>query len=92
MAPRFVRDANVITQPNGESTVLFHMETGRYFSLNETGARVWTLCDGTRTAADITTMMAEEFDASPQVLRDDVAELLEQFVSQGLVRTALDQL
>jgi hypothetical protein len=89
---RFVRDENVISQASGEATVLFHMETGRYFSLNETGSRVWALCDGTMTAGEIATRMAEEFDASPYVLQDDISELLQQLAGQGLVRTASGEL
>lgn len=85
MTPRFIRDSSVIAQPNGESTVLFHMESGRYFSLNDTGVVVWSLCDGTKTAAQIVDLMSEEFDAAPEVLQEDVSELLKELTGRGLV-------
>lgn len=83
----FVHSADVIAQPSGESLVLFHMESGKYFSLNESGARIWEFCDGRRTADEITSLVVEEYDASPQV-RDDVAILLRQLLEKGLLKAA----
>jgi PqqD family protein of HPr-rel-A system len=88
---RFVRDADVIAQPSGESLVLFHMESGRYFSLNECGARIWAGCDGTRTSAEIAQLLVEEYDTGPAVredeAREDVSALLSQLLENGLVKT-----
>jgi Coenzyme PQQ synthesis protein D (PqqD) len=83
---RFVRDADVIAQPSGESLVLFHMQSGRYFSLNECGARIWDGCDGTRTGAEIAELLIKEYYA-PAEVRDDVSDLLLQLTEKGLVRT-----
>lgn len=87
MSFTLIQDHSVIAQPNGESTVLFHMESGRYFSLNDTGSRVWSLCDGTRTTDQILDLMADEFDAPPELLREDVSELLRELAGRGLVKT-----
>ena len=87
MTVRFIRTSSVIAQPNGESTVLFDMESGRYFSLNDTGSRVWSLCDGTRTSGQIADLMSEEFAVAPETLREDVSELLGELTVRGLVKT-----
>jgi hypothetical protein len=83
---RFVRDADVIAQPSGESLVLFQMQSGRYFSLNECGARIWDGCDGTRTGPEIAELLIGEYDA-PAEVREDVSTLLLQLTEKGLVKT-----
>jgi hypothetical protein len=82
-----VHCTDVIAQPSGESLVLFQMESGKYFSLNESGARIWECCDGSRTAEEITDLLMEEYDASPQV-SNDVTILLQQLVEKGLLKAA----
>jgi hypothetical protein len=81
-----VRDADVIAQPSGEWLVLFHMQSGNYFSLNESGSRIWELCDGTHTEDRIAQLLMEEYDAPPEV-RDDVSALLMQLSGNGLLKT-----
>lgn len=71
----------VISQTSGESLVLFHMSSGKYYSLNELGARIWELCDGSRPFSEIVGLIEAEYDAPQNVILEDsgtlVAALLE---------------
>jgi PqqD family protein of HPr-rel-A system len=80
-----MRDDDVIAQSGGDSLVLFHMQSGNYFSLNECGTRIWDACDGTRTEQDIAQLLAEEYDA-PAAVQDDVSALLLQLRDRGLLK------
>jgi pyrroloquinoline quinone biosynthesis protein D len=85
---RLTRRDNVLTQETSDGLVLLDPDGGEYFSLNEVGSRVWELCDGTRTVGDVVGVLAEEFDAPGETIRDDVLELLEELAAEGLVTEA----
>jgi pyrroloquinoline quinone biosynthesis protein D len=82
---RPTRRSNVLTQETSDALVLLDPNGGAYFSLNEVGSRVWHLCDGTRTVADVVGVLADEFDAPSETIREDVLELLEELAAERLV-------
>lgn len=83
-----MRRDDVLTQETSDALVLLDPDGGAYFSLNEVGARVWALCDGTRTVADVVDVLAGEFEAPSETIRDDVLELLDELASERLVTEA----
>ncbi len=80
-----VPDDVVFREVSGESMIL-HLGTGIYFGLDQVGTRVWQLIVEHGALADVCAVMAEEFDAPAQKIREDVGVLLEQLVSKGLLR------
>jgi hypothetical protein len=81
----------VIAQKATNEWLLFNMEDGQYFSLSEIGGRVWELCDGNHTIAQLVTALAAEYDAPAEVLEQDIAELLEGFQNGKLITLELQQ-
>jgi hypothetical protein len=79
------RTSQVIAQKASSDWLLFNMEDGQYFSLNEIGGRVWELCDGTHNVSQLVTKLASEYEAPPDVLEQDVVELLEGFHTGKLI-------
>jgi Coenzyme PQQ synthesis protein D (PqqD) len=79
------RGDQVIAQKAANDLLLFNMEDGNYYSLNEVGSRVWELCDGTHNVSQVVAAIAGEYDASDQVLEKDVLELLEDFRKGKLI-------
>jgi len=69
---------------NGE-LVLIDVDTGQYYTLNEVGGRVWALCDGSTTVAQLVVALCEEFDAPPEVVKADVVELVADLAKEGLL-------
>lgn len=51
------------------SVILFHEETGRAFALNEAAARVWKLCDGTRSLEDLSSALGGSGKVAPMIER-----------------------
>ncbi len=80
------RRDQVLSQGVPDKLVLLTPHDGNYFSVNSVGARVWELCDGTRSVADIVAAIADEYDAPVETIQIDVVELLEELVSQRLVQ------
>lgn len=87
LSERLQHSEHVIGQPSGADLVLFHMETGSYYSLNDLGGRIWELCDGQRPLSAVVATLEAEYDAPGQQIQDDcralIAELLENSLLVG---------
>lgn len=57
--------------------------SGMMHQLNLVGGRIWALCDGTRTTAEIAGVLAADFAADPQELQDDVEEFVTDLQKRG---------
>lgn len=79
------RKEQVICQKASNEFLLFNMQDGNYYSLNEVGQRIWELCDGSHTVMQVVDALASEFDAPRDLLTNDVVELLEQLQSGKLI-------
>lgn len=79
------RSAAVLSQRAAETTVLLDPASGEYFALDDVGCRVWELSDGTLSVAEIASRLADEYDAPPAAIADDVTALLQELGSVALV-------
>jgi len=73
----------------GES-VLLNLETGVYFSLNETGTAAWELFDGATSLAAISEALCARFNVSAEQARQDLFELTQTLLEEGLVKIRED--
>ena len=72
---------------DGES-VLLNLQNEMYYGLDETGTRMWQLltsADSVQAAIDI---LLEEFDVSPEILEQDLVQLITELKSHGLLENA----
>jgi len=53
--------------------------------LNGTAARVWELSDGSKSIADISNAIAQEYCAPVQRVLPDVTSFVEQLLAKGLL-------
>jgi hypothetical protein len=81
------RREGVAAQVADGEAVLLDIEGGEYFSLNCVGSRIWELCDGTRSTAEIVSVICNEFDVTEDVATADVHELLDELEKEQLVVT-----
>jgi hypothetical protein len=79
------RRARVLVEQVEDQTVLLDLDSGMYFTLNDVGARVWELCDGTCDIDGIAGAIAAEFDAGIEIVRADVAELVGELEAANLL-------
>lgn len=82
---RPLRQVQVLMQETAGEALLLHLDSGQYYSLDEVGGRIWSLCDGSRTVREIATWLAEEYDQSPDVIEADVLELLQELADEQMV-------
>jgi hypothetical protein len=81
----------VDTEIDSNETVLLHLGSKVYFSLNSTGSRIWNGMKKGLTGAEISSRLQEEFDVDAQHADDAVAGLIEQLKKQQLVEIAPGQ-
>jgi len=72
------RKEQIIAQKASRDFLLFNMNDGNYYSLNEVGCRIWELCDGSRSITQLVETLAAEYDAPAETLAHDVMELLDE--------------
>jgi hypothetical protein len=75
----------VIAQESSGALVLFNMDDGQYYSLNEIGNRIWELCDGNRSVGQVVSILCEEYDSPAETVNRDALELLEELVLADLL-------
>lgn len=75
----------VLHQELEGETVLLDLKSERYFGLDESGTRIWTLLIELKRPQAIVERMMQEFDVDEDTLRADVAELLTRLLDGGLI-------
>jgi hypothetical protein len=80
-----IKNRDVIAQRVQLETVLFEMNSGHYYSLNELGAKTWELLDGNRTVREIAECLASEYDAPADLIEPDIESLLKDLLACGLL-------
>jgi hypothetical protein len=79
------RVTHVLSQRVAEKLVLLDARSGAYYSLDDVGARVWELCDGTRSVADTISAICDEYAADVTTIEADVLDLLADLSRERLI-------
>ncbi len=76
---------HVVSTMHGTRTVLLDSRSGRYYGLDEVGSRIWSLAREGLPPAGIAARLAEEYDAPPDRLADDVTAFIAQLKDTRLL-------
>jgi hypothetical protein len=85
---RPVPGQTVLSRRALSSLVIIELESGRYYSLDGAGARIWELIDGARTSEEIAAAIASEFLIGSDVARADVSDFLDTLQRERLLEAA----
>ena len=85
LTARFRPKPHVLVRELEGEAVLLDLDTGRYFGLNATGARIWALLDGERDLEQLLDELLQEHVVSRERLLQDVRELIAGLRAQGLL-------
>ena len=89
----YKKNANVVARPVGNDVVVVPIrhnvgDLDSVYTFNEVAARVWSLLDGTRTAAAVADAICSEFDVGREIAERDLSELFNDLESAGLIERA----
>jgi len=83
MRYRAIPEALVATLSDG--AVLLNLQTKRYFSLNETGTRIWELVQQTADEETIVSSLLREYEVEEPMVRAEVQRILDELVEAQLI-------
>jgi hypothetical protein len=76
---------DVLVRPLGAEAVLLNLASESYFGLDEMGTRMWEALLGEASIEAAYRNLSEEFDVSPERLREDLSRLVDSLVDAGLL-------
>ncbi|MEP7067106.1 MAG: PqqD family protein [Gemmatimonadota bacterium] len=83
MRYRAIAEALVATLADG--AVLLNLQTKRYFSLNETGTRIWEMVQQTADEDTIVSTLLGEYDVEEPMARTEVRRILSELSEAQLI-------
>lgn len=83
MRYRAIPEALVATLSDG--AVLLNLQTKRYFSLNETGTRIWQLVQQTADEETIVATLLGEYEVDEPMARTEVRRILDELIEAQLI-------
>ena len=76
---------DTLTKKVANETVVLHIKSGNYYSLNEVGSRFWELCDGKTDIKAIRKSLSHEFSTPEKRLDKDLSPFIDQMLDSGLL-------
>lgn len=70
-----------------DEVVVYNRATDAYYTLNATATAVWDLATGEHTLDGVVRVLAEHFAIEPAEIRSDVAAIIEEFSTAGLLQS-----
>ncbi|MBV9169302.1 MAG: HPr-rel-A system PqqD family peptide chaperone [Chloroflexi bacterium] len=85
-AVRPAADPAVAAYPVDDELVLYDPRRGQGFVLNRTAARIWSLCDGSRTVRAVAAELASAYALEDEQALSDVSACLNELSRACLLR------
>jgi len=78
-----IAEALVATLSDG--AVLLNLQTKRYYSLNETGTRIWEMVQQTADEESIVATLLNEYEVEEAMARAEVRRILDELIEAQLI-------
>ena len=75
----------VVTELDDKEAVLLHLGTKMYFTLNETGIRIWQLLSEGHSISEASEKIHNEYDILPDAAQKSVLNLTQELIAEKLV-------
>ena len=87
----YSRSPDIVTRKTGSEYVLVPVtnniaDMNSVYTLNETGAFIWELVDGTRNVNEIITALTNEYDIDSKSAEQDVISFLENMSNYLIIK------
>lgn len=76
----------LFTELNESEAVLLSLPASRYYTLNETGSRIWKVLEAGATPARVARSLAEEYEIGYAQALDHARAFVGELLQEGLVR------
>ena len=79
------RNVSVVGADAADEAILIDIDSGYFFQLNKSAARIWTLVEQPRSFADVCAALQAKFAIPPETCRSDVADFVADMQDRGLL-------
>lgn len=69
-----------------DGVAILDLRSNTYFSLDPVGTAIWGRMATPVSLDDLATAVSAEYDVSPEVCRDDIADLLNDMLTHDLIQ------
>jgi hypothetical protein len=78
----------VFTRLDDTEAVLLHLDTKRYYTLNETGTRIWELLQQSRSAQEIAQALQDNYAVTDEEAMPLLLAFVDELQQEGLVQSS----
>ncbi len=71
-----------------EESVILNLDSERYYGLDDVGTRFLSVLTTSESIEAAYETLAKEYDVDGQLLRNDLAELVEKLAAQGIIQVS----
>jgi hypothetical protein len=79
----------VVTELDDKEAVLLHLGTKMYYTLNETGIRIWQVLSEGHSIGEASETIHNEYDILPDAAQKSVFKLTQELIAEKLVTQIL---
>jgi hypothetical protein len=79
------KNPSVVCTELDDGAVLLNLDTKYYYSLNETGLRIWQIMEELHSPAEISGRLANEYKVDAERAKASVFNLIKQLEKEGLI-------
>lgn len=72
----------------GEGTVILHLDSGRYYSFDDSALAIWELLDVPQSLSGLVDRLTGSYDVAPEDCKNDTAKFLSELAAKGLIHPA----
>lgn len=80
-----VATKNQISTEMADETVILNLQNGVYYGLDSVGSFIWKLIQEPHDVRAVRDAVLNEYDVEPERCEQDIMNLLQELVEQGLV-------
>jgi hypothetical protein len=75
----------VVTELDDKEAVLLHLETKNYYTLNDTGARIWQLLCSGLSISEIIKKIDSEYEMTFKSSKESILKLIQDLLDEKLL-------
>jgi hypothetical protein len=80
------RNASVVAADTMDEAILLDIDSGYFFQLNVSAARIWNLVEQPRSFEELCAELRARFAVSPELCRAEVASFVTDLEGRGLLK------
>lgn len=83
---KYSRNEQIIDGELDDNQVMMHLDKGKYFGLDPVAKRIWELIEEPKNIREITAILLEEFEVTPEECNEEVQSFLDKAIEFDIIK------